>query len=73
MRIDHRLFFFRFMTLLGKFWKILRASLNDMDCLENQIIRFIQVRFAGKAVWVVWLLLVGSHSFELRIDHRLFC
>ena len=23
-------------------------------------------------VWVVWLVLVGSHSSELRIDHRLF-
>ena len=33
--------FFRFLTLLGKFWKFLRASLNDMDWLENQIIRFI--------------------------------
>ena len=43
-----------------------------MNWLGNQIIRFIQVRFAGKAVWVVWLLLVGSHSSELRIDHRLF-
>ena len=24
------------------------------------------------AVWVVWFILVGSHSSELRIDHRLF-
>ena len=44
-----------------------------MDWFENQIIRFIQVRFSGKAVCVVGLLLVGSHSSELRINHRLFC
>ena len=25
------------------------------------------------AVWVGWFILVGSHSSELRIDHRLFC
>ena len=25
------------------------------------------------AVWVVWFILVGSHSSELRIDHRLSC
>ena len=25
------------------------------------------------AVWIVWFILVGSHSSELRIDHRLFC
>ena len=24
------------------------------------------------AVWGVWFVLVGSHSSELRIDHRLF-
>ena len=24
------------------------------------------------AVWGVWFVLVGSHSFELRINHRLF-
>ena len=44
-----------------------------MDWFENQISRFIQVRFAGKVVCVVGLVLVGSHSSELRIDHRLFC
>ena len=44
-----------------------------MDLFENNIIRFIQVRFSGKAVCVVGLVLVGSHSSELRIDHRLFC
>ena len=25
------------------------------------------------AVWVVWFTLVGSHSSELRINHRLSC
>ena len=44
-----------------------------MDRFENQIIRFIQVRFSGKAVCVVGFVLVGSHSSELKIDHRLFC
>ena len=44
-----------------------------MDWFENQIIQFIQIRFSGKAVWVGWFILVGSHSSELRIDHRLFC
>ena len=44
-----------------------------MDWLENQISRFFQIRFSGKAVCVVWLVLVGSHSSELRINHRLFC
>ena len=43
-----------------------------MNWFGNQIIRLIQVRFAGKEVWVVWFVLVGSHSSELRIDHRLF-
>ena len=43
-----------------------------MDLFENQIIRFIQIRFSGKAVWVVFVVLVGSHSSELKIDHRLF-
>ena len=42
-----------------------------MDWFENQIIRFIQVRFSGKAVCVVFVVLVGSHSSELRINHRL--
>ena len=40
-----------------------------MDWLDNQIIQFIQIRFSGKAVFVV---LVGSHSSELRINHPLF-
>ena len=44
-----------------------------MDWLEDQISRFFQIRFSGKAVCVVWLVLVGSHSSELRINHRLFC
>ena len=43
-----------------------------MDWLEDQIIRFFHIRFSGKAVCVVWLVLVGSHSSELRINHRLF-
>ena len=43
-----------------------------MDWLENQINRFFLIRFSGKAVCVVWLVLVGSHSSELRINHRLF-
>ena len=55
------------------FWKFLRISLNDMDWLENQISRFFQIRFSGKAVCVVWLVLVGSYSSELRINHRLSC
>ena len=54
------------------FWKFLRVSLNDMDWLENQISRFFQIRFSGKAVSVVFVVLVGSHSSELRINHRLF-
>ena len=40
LRIDHH-FFFRFLTLLGRFWKIFRSSLNEMDWLGNQISRFI--------------------------------
>ena len=44
-----------------------------MDWLENQISRFFQIRFSGKAVFVVWLVLVGSHSSELRINHLLSC
>ena len=43
-----------------------------MDWLEDQISRFFQIRFSGKAVCVVWLVRVGSHSSELRINHRLF-
>ena len=62
-----------FLSLLGRFWNFLRVSLNYIEWLENQISRFFQIRFAGKAVCVVWLVLVGSHSSELRINHRLFC
>ena len=72
LRINHRLFF-RFLNLLGRFCKFLRVSLNDMDLLEIQITRFFQIRFSVKAACVVWLVLVGSHSSELRIDHCLFC
>ena len=43
-----------------------------MDWFENQIIQFIQIRFSGKAVCVVFVVLVGSHSSELRINHCLF-
>ena len=43
-----------------------------MDWLDNQIIRFLQIRFSGKAVCVVFVVLVGSHASKLRIDHRLF-
>ena len=43
-----------------------------MDLFENQIIRFIQIRFSGKAVCLVFVVLVGSYSSELRINHRLF-
>ena len=43
-----------------------------MDWFENQIIRFILIRFSGKAVCVVFVVLVGSHSSELRINYRLF-
>ena len=44
-----------------------------MNWLDNQIIQFIQIRFSEKAVRVVFVVLGGSHSSELRIDHRLFC
>ena len=44
-----------------------------MDWLENQISRFFQIRFSGNAVCVFWSVLVGSHSSELRINHRLSC
>ena len=44
----------------------MRASLNEMKWFENQIILFIQVRFSGKAVCVVGLVLVGSPSSELE-------
>ena len=44
-----------------------------MDWLENQISRFFQIWFSGNAVCVVWLVLVGSHSSKLRINHRLSC
>ena len=50
----------------------MRASVNDLDWLGNQIIRLIQIRFSGKAVCVVFVVLVGSYSSELRINHRLF-
>ena len=43
-----------------------------MDWFQNQIIRFIQIRFSGKAVCVVFVVFNGSHSSELRINHRLF-
>ena len=43
-----------------------------MDWLENQMSRFFQIRFSGKAVCIVWFVLIGSHSSELRINHRLF-
>ena len=43
-----------------------------MDWFENQIIQFIQIRFSGKAVCVVFVVLVGSNSSELRINHSLF-
>ena len=43
-----------------------------MDWFENQIILFIQIRFSGKAVCVVFFVLVGSHSSKMRINHRLF-
>ena len=71
LRINHRLFF-RFLSLLGRFWKFLRASLNDMNWFGNQISRFFHIRFSGKAVCVVFVVLVGSPSSELRINHRLF-
>ena len=62
-----------FPSLLGRFWNFLRVSLNYIDWLENQISRFFQIRFSGKAVCIVWFVLVGSNSSELRINHRLFC
>ena len=61
-----------FLSLLGRFWNILRVSLNYIEWLEDKISRFFQIRFSGKAVCVVLLVLVGSHSSELRINHRLF-
>ena len=33
----------------------------------------VHLGFAGKAIWVVWLVLVGSHSSELRIDQIFLC
>ena len=60
-----------FLSLLRRFWKFLRISLNDMGWLENQISRFFPIRFLGKAVCVVLLVLFGSHSSKLRINHRL--
>ena len=65
--------FVRFLSLLGRFWKFLRVSLDYIDWLENQISRFFQIRFSGKAVCVVWFVLVGFHSSKLKINHRLFC
>ena len=69
----HSVCLFGFLSLLERFWNFLRISLNDMDWLENQISRFFQIRFSRNAVCVVWLVLVGSHSSELRINHRLSC
>ena len=37
-----------FLSILGRFWKFLRISLNDMDLLENQINRFFQIRFSAR-------------------------
>ena len=37
-----------FLSILGRFWKFLRISLNDMDLLENQISRFFQIRFSAR-------------------------
>ena len=62
-----------FLSLLERFWNFLRISLNDMDWLENHISQFFQIRFSRNAVCIVWLVLVGSHSSELRINHRLSC
>ena len=62
-----------FLSLLERFWNFLRIYLNEMDWLENHISRFFQIRFSGNAVCVVWLVLVSSHSSELRINHRLSC
>ena len=62
-----------FLSLLGRFWNFLRVSLNYIEWLENQISRFFQIRFSGKAVCIVWFVPVGSHSSELRINNHLFC
>ena len=45
--------FFRFLSLLGRFWNFLRVSINHLDRLgkPNQPVHLVQ--FAGTAVWVV--------------------
>ena len=45
--------FFRFLSLLGRFWNFLRVSFNHLDRLgkPNQPVHLVQ--FAGTAVWVV--------------------
>ena len=40
--------FVRFLSILGRFWKFLIISLNDMDWLENQISRLFQIRFSAR-------------------------
>ena len=38
---------------------------------KTRLIGSFRLGFSGKAVCVVRLVFVGSHSSELRIDHRL--
>ena len=40
--------FVRFLSILGRLWKFLIISLNDMDWLKNQISRFFQIRFSAR-------------------------
>ena len=40
---------------------------------ETRSVGSFRLGLQEKAVWVVSMVLVGSHSSELRIDHRLFC
>ena len=39
---------------------------------ETRPVGSFRLGLQDKAVCVVWMVFVGSHSSELRIDHRLF-
>ena len=62
-----------FLSLLGRFWNFLRVSINHLDRLgkPNQPVHLVQ--FAGTAVWVVWVVCVGSWLFGVGIELRLSC
>ena len=50
-------YLFRFLTLLGRFLQILRASRNGMDWLGNQISRFIRLGLQEWQFGLFWLVL----------------